>query len=146
MKTEPTTDAGLRERLRAALWEAARESSGEVYARPDALADALLPVVEQHVAGETTRLRTELDYWRQARDHWHQEAFREVDAREKAEVAMTVLGPELDRLAAEVDRVRALHVRADAGDGAYCQLCADGGDIHWPCATIAALDDTGEAS
>ncbi|MFK8851186.1 hypothetical protein [Streptomyces sp. Ac-502] len=40
--------------------------------------------------------------------------------------------------AVALDRVRALHTRNEDAD--YCNLCADHGDIGWPCATIAALD------
>ncbi|MFD7661304.1 hypothetical protein [Streptomyces sp. NPDC059788] len=40
-------------------------------------------------------------------------------------------------------RVRALHVRNEVAG--YCNLCAEHGDIGWPCATIAALDKPGES-
>lgn len=39
--------------------------------------------------------------------------------------------------------VRDLHDRRDANDGAgsaYCDVCANHGDITWPCATIRALN------
>ncbi|MFH9426038.1 hypothetical protein [Streptomyces sp. NPDC017529] len=39
--------------------------------------------------------------------------------------------------AAALNRVRALHTRNE--DAGYCDLCADHGDVDWPCATIAAL-------
>ncbi|NJA56689.1 hypothetical protein [Streptomyces sp. NEAU-H3] len=43
-----------------------------------------------------------------------------------------------DRMA----EVRKLHERINAedADGGYCDLCSNHGDIHWPCATIKALD------
>lgn len=39
------------------------------------------------------------------------------------------------------ERVRALHERRDNGAGPYCYLCADSGDMDWPCATIRAFDE-----
>lgn len=38
-------------------------------------------------------------------------------------------------------RVRALHPQVTGDDGSvYCDLCSNHGDIHWPCATLAALE------
>lgn len=75
------------------------------------------------------RLRTRLDEYRDSRERWMKSAYADRH----------------DSLAAHaaIDRVRALHVYNEDAD--YCNVCADGGDIRWPCATIAALDSAKEA-
>lgn len=60
--------------------------------------------------------------------------------------AHAALAAQAGRDQAAINRVRQIHQRGDNGAGVYCERCADGGDINWPCATIAALDGSGEAS
>ncbi|MFF8458898.1 hypothetical protein ACF06T_30685 [Streptomyces albidoflavus] len=58
---------------------------------------------------------------------WEKKYFEMVDQRAYANAALA--------------RVRALHERRDgAGGEGYCDLCANHGDVSWPCKTIAALD------
>lgn len=84
--------------------------------------------------------------------------FAEIDRLRRAYVFDTAeLKIEVDRLRARVaeleaelvgarssvDRVRALHEQLGGrGEDAYCYVCSDHGDIDWPCATVAAIDDT----
>ncbi|MFD8545609.1 hypothetical protein [Streptomyces sp. NPDC059649] len=41
-----------------------------------------------------------------------------------------------------IEWVRALHKHNE--DAGYCDLCSGHGDITWPCATVRALDGTGQ--
>ncbi|MFE4915787.1 hypothetical protein ACFRCX_30245 [Streptomyces sp. NPDC056652] len=60
-----------------------------------------------------------------------------------ANLAMNIVQPELDRLASALQRARDLHERREGdSNSAYCDVCANHGDIAWPCATIRALNGT----
>lgn len=61
------------------------------------------------------------------RDAWHTARDRARKERRRAE-----------RAEATLTAVRALHERDPEAD--YCDVCSNHGDITWPCATIAALD------
>jgi hypothetical protein len=38
-------------------------------------------------------------------------------------------------------RLRMVHRKRQASDGSwYCELCADHGDIQWPCETIRVME------
>lgn len=114
--------AGLRERIAVALWEAAREPSGEVYDRPDVLADALLPVVGsllQEQAAGMVEAEAELGATGRARDSWYRKA---QELRQRAETAEAHAG----RLAAEVDRLKMLVAESEAPGDAVRKAAALG--------------------
>lgn len=78
---------------------------------------------------ERDRLAAYVDQYRASRKRWMDAAYEDRHCA-------------VD-FAAQLSRVRALHVRDE--DANYCTVCSNHGDINWPCATIAAIDDTGEA-
>jgi hypothetical protein len=168
--SEPTTDTGLREQLaeaRARALRNVRAHLDEIFSDWDRLNVPQVAATYELLrcmttcdstepdcgvpgcggdceAAEAVELATELAEERilhqqtmDDRDRLAAEAAQERDLKE---------GQRAKDAEARLARVRALHVRVDGGAGPYCELCADGGDIHWPCATIAALDGTGEAS
>lgn len=65
-----------------------------------------------------------------ARDTWAAEAADQTLRAERAEATLTA--------------VRALHERDPEAD--YCVVCSNHGDITWPCATIAVLDQHGQTT
>lgn len=49
---------------------------------------------------------------------------------------MTLTEAELIRLS-----VLEVHEKREGADGSvYCDLCSNHGDVHWPCATVEAMD------
>ena len=92
--------------------------------------EALTSVVRAVVQPELDRLNQTIDYLkrniRRSRD--------QVDGYDQ----------ELSGAKAAIARVRSMHPRNE--DAGYCGLCADHGDITWPCATTKALDGPDETA
>ena len=64
-----------------------------------------------------------------------------VDRAEQAEAARDEAIVRAEYAEAVIESVRKIHERRDNGAGPYCYLCADSGDMDWPCTTIRALDE-----
>ena len=107
--------------------------------------------VAVRVEAENTRLRAELE---SARERWKaglqraDKSVREMNAEmqryatgEETPVMWSVYNQMHLRAAnaeADIHQVRVLHRHNRDAD--YCDLCANHGDVDWPCATIRALD------
>lgn len=76
------------------------------------------------------------------RDFWKQLAQEAREAETRRTTERDEQQTRAQQAEATLNAIRALHERDPEAD--YCVVCSNHGDITWPCATVAVLDQHGQ--